>query len=149
MEEKEVILFVRGEQSFDGLPADVTELMTEGLMTIDGGAITLTYQETELTGMEGTTTSFFIRGDCVELRRTGGINSQMLFQQGKRHSSLYETPWGALLVDVSTTSLSHRLGSRGGILDIRFNIAVDHQVTGENHFKIRVKDAARQERGRL
>lgn len=140
MEEKEVILFVRGEQSFDGLPADVTELMTEGVMTIDGGGITLTYQETELTGMEGTTTSFLIQGDCVELRRTGGINSQMLFQRGKRHSSLYETPWGTLLVDVSTLSLSHRLGSRGGILDIRFNIAVDHQVTGENHFKIRVKE---------
>ena len=136
MEEKEVILFVRGEQSFDGLPADVTELMTEGVMTIDGGGITLTYQETELTGMEGTTTSFLIQGDCVELRRTGGINSQMLFQRGKRHSSLYETPWGTLLVDVSTLSLSHRLGSRGGILDI----AVDHQVTGENHFKIRVKE---------
>ena len=136
MEEKEVILFVRGEQSFDGLPADVTELMTEGVMTIDGGGITLTYQETELTGMEGTTTSFLIQGDCVELRRTGGINSQMLFQRGKRHSSLYETPWGTLLVDVSTLSLSHRLGSRGGIL----NIAVDHQVTGENHFKIRVKE---------
>lgn len=140
MEEKEVILFVRGEQSFDGLPADVTELMTEGVMTIDGGGITLTYQETELTGMEGTTTSFLIQGDCVELRRTGGINSQMLFQRGKRHSSLYETPWGTLLVDVSTLSLSHRLGSRGGILDIRFNIAVDHQVTGENHFRIRVKE---------
>lgn len=140
MEEKEVILFVRGEQSFDGLPADVTELMTEGVMTIDGGGITLTYQETELTGMEGTTTSFLIQEDCVELRRTGGINSQMLFQRGKRHSSLYETPWGTLLVDVSTLSLSHRLGSRGGILDIRFNIAVDHQVTGENHFKIRVKE---------
>ena len=140
MEEKEVILFVRGEQSFDGLPADVTELMTEGVMTIDGGGITLTYQETELTGMEGTTTSFLTQGDCVELRRTGGINSQMLFQRGKRHSSLYETPWGTLLVDVSTLSLSHRLGSRGGILDIRFNIAVDHQVTGENHFKIRVKE---------
>ena len=143
MEEKEVILFVRGEQSFDGLPADVTELMTEGVMTIDGGGITLTYQETELTGMEGTTTSFLIQGDCVELRRTGGINSQMLFQRGKRHSSLYETPWGTLLVDVSTLSLSHRLGSRGGILDIRFNIAVDHQVTGQNRFKIRVREVMR------
>lgn len=143
MEEKEVILFVRGEQSFDGLPPDVTELMTEGVMTIDGGGITLTYQETELTGMEGTTTSFLIQGDCVELRRTGGINSQMLFQRGRRHSSLYETPWGTLLVDVSTLSLSHRLGSRGGILDIRFNIAVDHQVTGENHFRIRVKEMTR------
>ena len=37
MIEKQVILFVRGEQSFDGLEPDVTELMTEGVMTIDSG----------------------------------------------------------------------------------------------------------------
>ena len=143
MEEKEVILFVRGEQSFDGLPADVTELMTEGVMTIDGGGITLTYQETELTGMEGTTTRFSIRDDTVVLGRTGGVNSQIIFQRGKRHSSLYETPWGTMMVDVATTRLAHRLGSRGGILELKFNIAVDHQITGENRFKIRVRESAR------
>ena len=143
MEEKQVILFVRGEQSFDGLPPDATELMTEGVMTINGDEITLTYQETELTGMEGTTTCFLIQEDCVELRRTGGVNSQIIFQRGKRHSSLYETPWGTIQVDVSTTALNHRLTSRGGILDIRFNIAVDHQVTGENRFRVRVREAAR------
>ena len=62
MIEKQVILFVRGEQSFDGLEPDITELMTEGVMTIDsGGGISLSYQETELTGMEGTTTCFTIQ----------------------------------------------------------------------------------------
>lgn len=119
-------------------------------MSIDGaGGVTLSYQETELTGMEGTTTCFTIHGDTVELTRTGAVNSQLVFRRGRRHSSLYETPWGIMVVDVSTTALNHRLGSRGGILDIRFNIAVDHQVTGENHFKIRVKEAARQERRSL
>lgn len=144
MMEKQVILFVRGEQFFDGLEPEITELMTEGVMTIsDGGEISLSYQETELTGMEGTTTRFIVRGDTVELIRTGGINSQIVFQLGKRHSSLYETPWGMLLVDVSTLSLAHRLDGHGGVMEIRFNIAVDHQVTGQNRFKIRVKETAR------
>ena len=57
MIEKNVILFVRGEQQFDQGEPEVTELMTEGAMTLEeDGEITLTYQETELTGMEGTTT---------------------------------------------------------------------------------------------
>ena len=128
MIEKDVILFVRGEQRFDQLEPEVTELTTPGVMTIaEDGEIALTYQETELTGMEG----------------TSGVNSQIIFQRGKRHSSLYETPWGMMLVDVSTTSLAHRLGSRGGILELKFNIAVDHQITGENRFKIRVRESAR------
>lgn len=144
MIEKDVILFVRGEQRFDQLAPEVTELTTPGVMTIaESGEIALTYQETELTGMEGTTTRFSICDDTVVLGRTGGVNSQIVFQRGRRHSSLYETPWGMMLVDVSTTGLAYRLGSHGGILEIKFNIAVDHQITGENQFKIRVRESAR------
>ena len=144
MMEKQVLIFVRGEQFYDDMEPDTTELMTEGVMTIaDDGAISLTYEETELTGMEGTTTRFLVRDDTVELTRTGGVNSQIVFQRGKSHSSLYETPWGMMLVDVVTIGLAHRLDSHGGLMEIQFNIAVDHQVTGQNRFKIRVREAAR------
>ena len=135
MTEKDVIIFVRGEQYYDGAAPDETELMTEGSMTIAGdGGIILEYQETELTGMEGTTTRFTIRD---------GVNSQMIFQRGKRHSSLYETPWGTMTVDIATTTLAYRLSSQGGVLEIKYTIAVDHQVTGENQFKIRVRERTR------
>lgn len=145
MQKKPVILFVRGEQTYDGVAApEVTELITEGVMTMeDGGAMTLTYEETELTGMEGTTTRFLIRGDQIVLERTGRIQSRMEFKQGERSSSLYETPWGTMVVDISTTRLLHRLGERGGVMEVVFTIAVNHQVTGENRFKVRVKEAAR------
>ena len=141
---KEIILFVKGEQSFDGVEPEVTELITEGLMTIgDGGEIVLEYQESELTGMEGSHTRFTVKPDEVELTRTGMVESRILFQRGRRNSSLYETPWGTMMVDVATTRLAHRLGERGGVMEIGFTIAVNHQITGENSFKIRVKEAAR------
>ena len=136
-------MFVKGEQSYDGVEPEVTELITEGTMTIDDGEIILEYQESELTGMEGTNTRFIVHPDEVELTRTGMVESRMLFQRGKRNSSLYETPWGTMMVDVSTTQLAHRLSERGGVMEIGFTIAVNHQVTGENRFKIRVKEAAR------
>lgn len=144
MQKKPVILFVRGEQTYGGAAPEVTELITEGVMTMEaGGAMTLTYQETELTGMEGTTTRFLIRGDHVALERTGMIQSRMEFKQGERSSSLYETPWGTMVVDISTTRLLHRLGERGGVMEVVFTIAVNHQIVGENRFRIRVKEAAR------
>lgn len=139
--EKEIILFVRGEQTYDGAAPEVTELATEGLMTVDGGGeISLTYQESELTGMEGTTTRFVIQGDTVVLERTGMIQSRMEFKQGERSSSFYETPWGTMAVDIATTKLAHRLTERGGVMEIAFTIAINHQVTGENRFKVRVKE---------
>ncbi len=141
--EKQIILFVRGEQTYDSVSPEVTELATEGIMTINGEEVTLTYQESEITGMEGTTTRFIVRGDTVVLERTGMIVSRMEFKQGERSSSFYETPWGTMAVDIATTKLAHRLTERGGVMEIAFTIAVNHQVTGENRFKVRVREAAR------
>ena len=143
MTEKQIILFVRGEQTYDSVAPEVTELATEGIMTLDGEEIRLSYEETELTGMEGTTTRFTVRGDTVVLERTGMIQSRMEFRQGERSSSLYETPWGTMVVDIATTKLAPRRTERGGVMEIVFTIAVNHQVTGENRFKVRVKEVAR------
>ena len=134
-----VTLFIRGEQYFDDVDPDTTELVTEGTLELMEEGLRLTYQETSLTGMEGTTTTFEITGPQVTLRRAGTVNSQMVFEEGRKHTSLYETPYGELSVDIQTSALRHNLSDRGGLLEIRYSIAVEHTVTGRNSFKIRVK----------
>ena len=134
-----VMLSIRGEQYFDDVDPDETELMTEGTMELTENGMLLCYQETALTGMEGTTTTFEVRGPQVILSRSGRVNSQMVFEEGRQHTSLYETPFGDLTVDIQTGSLRHTLSERGGLLEIKYSIAVDHTVTGRNRFKIRVK----------
>lgn len=137
-----VLLSIRGEQYFDDIDPDATELMTEGTMELTEAGMVLSYQETELTGMEGTTTIFEIKGPQVVLTRTGKVNSQMIFEEGRQHTSLYETPFGELTVDIQTSALKHNLSQRGGVMEIKYSIAVEHTVTGRNCFKIRVKRKA-------
>ena len=144
MIEKNVIISVRGEQYFEDIDPDTVELTTEGRMTIrDDGTMILAYDETALTGMEGTTTRFTIRENSVVLQRTGTVNNEMYFEHGKPHLSLYETPMGALTVEIVTEKLAHRLSERGGILDIKYTIAVENQITGRHQFKIRVRESMR------
>ena len=134
-----VLLSIRGEQYFDDVDPDETELITEGTMTLAGDEIRLSYEESELTGMKGTTTAFSLRNGQVVLTRTGTVNSRMVFEEGRQHTSLYETPFGELTVDIQTSRLRHNLTERGGIMEIRYSIAVEHTVTGRNCFKIRVR----------
>lgn len=134
-----VLLSIRGEQYFDDIDPDETELMTEGTLEVQEDGLRLSYQETALTGMEGTSTAFEIRGPRVILTRAGKVNSQMIFEEGRQHTSLYETPFGELTVDIQTSRLRHNLSERGGVMEIRYSIAVEHTVTGRNCFKIRVK----------
>ncbi len=134
-----VTLFIRGEQYYDDVDPDGVELMTEGTMEVTGDGLRLTYEESELTGMEGTTTTFEVRGPQVILTRAGGVNSQMVFEAGRQHTSLYETPYGELSIDVQTSQLRHTLSERGGLMEIHYSIAVEHTVAGRNSFKIRVR----------
>ena len=134
-----VLLSIRGEQYFDDIDPDAAELKTEGTMALTEDGIVLSYEESELTGMEGTTTTFEVKGPRVTLTRSGAVNSQMVFEEGRQHTSLYETPFGELSVDIQTSELKHNLSERGGLMEIKYSIAVEHTVTGRNCFKIRVR----------
>lgn len=135
-----VLLTIRSEQRYEDTEPDSIELMTEGTLVLTGeNGIVLSYQESELTGLEGTTTAFEIQGPQVILTRKGNVNSQMVFEEGKQHTSLYETPFGELAIGIQTSRLRHSLTERGGLMDIQYSISVDHSVTGRNAFKIRVR----------
>ncbi|MCI8330128.1 MAG: DUF1934 domain-containing protein [Oscillibacter sp.] len=134
-----VLLTIHSEQHYEDTEPDSIELMTEGVLELTREGMVLSYQESELTGLEGTTTAFEIRGPQVILSRTGNVNSQMVFEEGKQHTSIYETPFGELAIDIQTSRLRHSLSERGGLMDLRYSISVDHAVTGRNAFKIRVR----------
>ena len=48
--------------------------------------------ESELTGMEGTKTSFIFSPEEVVLSREGTLTSRMVFREGKKSTFLYDTP---------------------------------------------------------
>lgn len=103
-------------------------------------AIPWSYQESELTGLEGTLTTFQIEPERSTLLRIGEVNSQMVFEQGRRHLSLYDTPYGSLSVGVSTRKMHAELGLSGGSIEIDYAIEIDHAVAGQNLFQINVRE---------
>ena len=115
--------------------------MTEGRLTRDEGGYTLSYQESELTGLEGTLTTLQVEGEQVTLMRVGAVNSQMVFQEGRRHLSMYNTPYGAMAIGVNTRHLLAELNDQGGDIEIDYAIEVDHAIAGRNICQIKVKEA--------
>ena len=91
-----VVLAIRGRQNYEDQEPDVIELTTDGTMEFRDGGWDISYEETALTGMEGVTTVFRVEPDKVILSRTGKLRSQMIFQKGIIHESLYQMDFGAL-----------------------------------------------------
>lgn len=137
--EENVIISIRGSQLYEGQAPDVTELVTGGTLRREKEGYTIAYQETELTGLEGTTTKLRIEGPKVTLLRQGSVNSQMVFEVGRKHLSMYETPYGALAVGIETRRMKNTVDEAGGELEIDYAIEIDNLLAGKSQFQLNVK----------
>ena len=138
--EKDVVISIKGIQKYEDTDPDVIELVTEGRLTRVGESYTLSYQESELTGLEGTLTTIQVDGEQVTLMRVGEFTSQMVFQEGRRHLSMYNTPYGAMAIGVNTRHLLADLTDQGGDIEIDYAIEIDHALAGRNVFQIKVSE---------
>ena len=139
--EKDVIISIRGIQRFEYAEKDTIELVTKGRLHQDEEGFTLSYQETELTGLEGTLTTIQVEPERITLMRMGEVNVQMVFQEGRHHLAMYTTPYGAMSVSVNTRHMYADLDERGGDIEVDYNIDINHSAGGRNIFQINVKEA--------
>lgn len=139
-----VILSLHSRQSYEEQEAEELELVTEGTMEFRDNGWEISYVETELTGLEGVTTTFRVEKDQLILKRTGQLRSEMLFRLGYAHDSLYQMPFGAFLMRVETLSLFYDIVPEGGSIDLAYRVTIENTQTGtvEYHMDIRRPVAA-------
>ena len=75
----------------------------------------------------------------VTLRRTGKVNSMMVFELGRIDDSLYEAGPGALMLRVQTKSLGVLMNEHGGIFDLSYSIEVEYATCGLNSYHIEIR----------
>lgn len=137
-----VILSILGRQTYMGQEPDQIELVTEGVLEDQGNAWLLSYEESDLTGMSGVTTTFIVEPDKVTLKRTGKLNSQMIFQEGVTHESLYQMEFGALMIAVRADRVIADICHDGGMIDLIYTIELEQSAAGtiDYHLDIRPKE---------
>jgi len=139
---KPVLITVKGIQVSADAPAENSELMTEGEYSFEDGCGSFTYEETALTGMEGTTTHFDFSPGEVTITRTGTVSSRMVFVEGKKNVFLYNTPWGAMTMGIDTHKIKNNLKPHGGTLDIHYSLMFDRAMVTRNRFIVKIKEQA-------
>ena len=133
-----VMLSIRGVQNYQDAEPDVIELSTEGTMEKQKEVWEITYEESDLTGLAGTTTAFRVGPRGVVLKRTGKLENQMIFMEGRRHESLYQIDIGALMIAVKATKVQSAVNEQGGTVDIHYQIEIEDTAMGtvEYHLDI-------------
>lgn len=108
-------------KSYNDLDSDdVIEVVTPGEFIITDDGFKAIYEETELSGMGGTTTTLTVIDDSLLLEREGNVSAKMDFKKGETSISLYNTPYGALDLQIHTEDLNVDINENGGVVTAKY-----------------------------
>jgi len=136
---KQIMLKIKGTIKRAGEEAEIIELTTEGKHYRKGEADYLVYEESEISGMEGATTTLKLKGGKITLNRFGSARMRMEFEKGKRFTSDYATPNGTFKLEILTGELYYVLDEniKGNIL-VRYEMSLKGLGRSANELNIEI-----------
>ena len=96
-----------------------SDMWVEGRLATNETRVELIYDETELSGMEGAITSIGFDRDTptlVTMMRTGPVSTAMVFEEGKRHFCVYDTPFSSFQICIRAITVENHLLTEGTLI---------------------------------
>ena len=137
---KDVIISINSLFSFEEGEEQQMEFTTDGYYFYEDDVGCLSYEETEVTGLEGTRTSLFVMPDQVVVDREGTVTSRMVFKEGLKSAFQYATPFGSATMGINTRRITQNMGLNGGKVEIDYVVDMEHMVASRNKFEITVTE---------
>lgn len=118
------------------------EMYTEGELYVNDDRVIIAYEETELTGMEGSQTQVRFERSTPELivmMRSGTVNTILVFEEGKRHICTYKTEYMPFEICVYTKSVKNMILT-DGTLELDYIVEIRGAQAERTHFLITISE---------
>jgi uncharacterized beta-barrel protein YwiB (DUF1934 family) len=138
--EKQVMIRCKSIQRDERGKAEEVVLETPGVYGEDEDCRYLTYEETSLSGMEGTTTTIRMYDDHVTLSRQGSFLQETEYRPGTVAKSEYITPAGPVEITVSSKEITDTVSGGKGRLRLVYDIEMKGLFSHLNEIIIDVRE---------
>ncbi|MBQ7398552.1 MAG: DUF1934 domain-containing protein [Clostridia bacterium] len=103
------------------------EMYSDARLRLTDDMFSLSYEESELTGMEGSSSQLsFMRSqpELVTMLRSGSVSTALVFEPNKRHFCTYKTPFMPFEVCVHTLRIDNKLLGDAATLDLDYIVEI-------------------------
>ncbi|MPW27206.1 DUF1934 family protein [Alkalibaculum sp. M08DMB] len=140
-DKKKIWISIKGKTTQEDGPEDIVELITQGEIYKKRKSDYIIYDETQVSGLEGTTTTLKIDDNKIAIIRLGSTNSHMIFEKGKKNFNTYSTPYGDMSMMVYTKAIDINYNSDNNPTNIYvdYNIEIQGLASTRNVLNIEVK----------
>lgn len=138
--EKHVMIHVTSLQRDEQGKDEKITLETPGMYGETGDMKYVTYKETQLAGMEGTTTTLQMYEDHVNLVREGNFLQDQEYRIGKQSKSLYQTPMGAMEISVMTREIENTIHDGEGRMRLSYDVELKGLFKHLNEIIVEIRE---------
>lgn len=138
--ENNALITLIGRNTVDG-EVDTFELTTAGKYTKQNGKYLVSYEGSEITGYDNTTTTLKIQDNFVSMIRFGKTmgSSQMIFEENKQYTGVYRTPHGNMSVDVYTNEMEVNVDDEGGEVMLDYFVQLNSCQPVRNNLRVKIR----------
>ena len=137
---KDVLIDIKGTQGI-GDDVDTIELTTVGQLAEKNGKQYLFYTENDAIGKANVKTTLKAEGESkITLSRSGGLESKLVIEKGRRSKCFYSTVQGELVLGIFGEEITNTLNDNGGFLSMTYTIDVENSLLSKNKVEIQVRE---------
>jgi len=133
---KNMLLTFKSSMLIDGESDNKIEFVTPAELTMKNNKYYITFEDLGDEDEAPAKSTLKIDEDKVTLLRYGLTSSQMIFEQGKKHTGNYQTPYGNVSLGVFSDMLNIEINEQGGNLDVSYGIYFEDMISHYNKLSI-------------
>lgn len=142
---KDVLIHVRGLQMMETDDAqEPIEIVVPGQYYFRNGSHYLRYEEMLDDTAETTVNYIKMSPNGVEVRKQGQVNVHMVFEEGKKNKTFYNTPYGTLQMEISATGLELKESEDGIQMKVDYALDMNEEHVADCYLTVQAqsKDSA-------
>ena len=142
---KDVLIHVRGLQMMETDDAqEPIEIVVPGQYYFRNGSHYLRYEEMLDDTAETTVNYIKMSPNGVEVRKQGQVNVHMVFEEGKKDKTFYNTPYGTLQMGISATGLELKESEDGIQMKVDYALDMNEEHVADCYLTVQAqsKDSA-------
>ena len=142
---KDVLIHVRGLQMMETDDAqEPIEIVVPGQYYFRNGSHYLRYEEMLDDTAETTVNYIKMSPNGVEVRKQGQVNVHLVFEEGKKNKTFYNTPYGTLQMGISATGLELKESEDGIQMKVDYALDMNEEHVADCYLTVQAqsKDSA-------
>ena len=138
--EKNMVLTFKSEIDNEETGRDKVEFVTVADFVKKNNKYYVTFTDLDEFETNNIKTTLKIEKDTVTMLRFGEKSSQLVFKEGSKYDSHYETPYGAFSLSVMSNDVTIDIDDNGGNLSLSYDMYFNGLKTQRNDLEINLKE---------